>query len=92
MNKEFLAELHQICPKGAVEIACLENEHYEQDVTTNQKYSFDYLIKPCSEWEISEIIKACHKHNVPISPTGGGSGFQEEQFQRNGWSINREVK
>lgn len=74
MSKEFLAELHRICPVGAVEVAGPENVHYGQDITTNQKYCFDYLVKPSDELEISEIIKACYKHNVPVTPRGGGSG------------------
>ncbi len=74
MNKAFLAELRQICSEGAVEVACPENEHYGHDVTTNQNYSFDCLVKPANEREVSEIIKACYKHNVPVTPRGGGSG------------------
>jgi glycolate oxidase len=47
---------------------------YERDQTLNFRYPFDFLIKPGSPKEISDILKVCNYYKIPVTPRGGGSG------------------
>jgi glycolate oxidase len=47
---------------------------YGSDRTQDLFYPFDVLLKPGSAYEVSEILKLCSKHKIPVTPRGGGSG------------------
>ncbi len=50
-------------------------EPYSHDETEDFSFYPDVAIKPSSTAEISEIMKICHEHNIPVTPRGGGTGL-----------------
>jgi glycolate oxidase len=49
--------------------------NYAHDETENLHYLPDVVIKPGSAEEISEILKICNRHKIPVTPRGGGTGL-----------------
>src|SRR5688500_18281596 len=47
---------------------------YSKDQTLNLSFLFDILLKPGNPQEIAAILTYCNKHNIPVTPRGGGSG------------------
>lgn len=74
MKTGFLDELNRLLKVGKTELMSSGNKHYGEDIATNQFYNFDYLVKPSNAQEVAEIVKLCYRHDVPITPRGGGSG------------------
>ncbi|MEE9555317.1 MAG: FAD-linked oxidase C-terminal domain-containing protein [candidate division Zixibacteria bacterium] len=50
-------------------------EPYSHDETEDLKFYPDVALKPSSTREISEIMKICYKHNIPVTTRGGGTGL-----------------
>lgn len=50
-------------------------QHYSHDETENLQYFPEVILKPGTAAEISEILKICNKHNIPVTPRGGGTGL-----------------
>ena len=48
---------------------------YASDETEDLHYLPDVVIKPRTAKEISEILKICHQHHIPVTPRGGGTGL-----------------
>lgn len=87
INSDFLITLQNICGDDNVQIGSSLNELYGKDEATKRIYKFDYLAKPSCEIEVAEIIKACNKYNIPITPRGGGSGVSGGAVPLNGGLI-----
>ena len=49
--------------------------HYAHDETENLRFLPDIVIKPRSAEEISEIMKICNRHRIPVTPRGAGTGL-----------------
>lgn len=55
-----------------------DQEHldkYARDETENLYFLPDIVIKPRRVEEISEIMKICHAHGIPVTPRGAGTGL-----------------
>ena len=53
-----------------------EKRHpYSHDETEDFSFLPDVVLKPGSPQEISEIMKLCHQHIIPVTPRGGGTGL-----------------
>lgn len=50
-------------------------EHYGSDETENLHFPPEVVIKPRSAKEISEILKYCNGHRIPVTPRGAGTGL-----------------
>lgn len=50
-------------------------EHYGSDETENLHFPPEVVIKPRSAKEISEILKYCNEHRIPVTPRGAGTGL-----------------
>src|SRR5687767_6759574 len=48
---------------------------YSHDETEDFSFLPDVVLKPGSPQEISEIMKLCHQHIIPVTPRGGGTGL-----------------
>jgi glycolate oxidase len=48
---------------------------YSHDETEDYSFLPDVVLKPHSPEEISEIMKFCNKHLIPVTPRGGGTGL-----------------
>ena len=49
--------------------------HYSHDETEHLKYLPEVVIKPRTAQEISEVMKLCNEHLIPVTPRGGGTGL-----------------
>jgi glycolate oxidase len=87
IDSSFLSVLERICGKDYVQVGSSINELYGRDEALKRIYKFDYLVKPSCELEIAEIVKACNKYDVPITPRGGGSGVSGGAIPINGGII-----
>ncbi|MFN2440247.1 MAG: FAD-binding oxidoreductase, partial [Chitinophagaceae bacterium] len=49
--------------------------HYSHDETEDLHYLPDVVIKPKTAGEISELLKICNAHKIPVTPRGAGTGL-----------------
>lgn len=48
---------------------------YSHDETEDHSFLPDVVLKPGNAMEISQIMKLCHEHGIPVTPRGGGTGL-----------------
>jgi len=48
---------------------------YSSDWTGAYTFSPIAVVRPTSTQEVSEIAKACYRHNIPMVPLGGNTGL-----------------
>ncbi len=48
---------------------------YSKDETEDLSYFPDVVLKPKNVKDISEIMKFCNEHLIPVTPRGGGTGL-----------------
>ncbi|HWK05366.1 MAG TPA: FAD-linked oxidase C-terminal domain-containing protein [Puia sp.] len=48
--------------------------YYRKDESFGSDCDFDLLIKPGSVEELSEVLRTCYRHNIPVTVRGGGTG------------------
>jgi glycolate oxidase len=48
---------------------------YSHDETEDYSFLPDVVLKPALTEEISQIMKLCNQHNIPVTPRGGGTGL-----------------
>lgn len=54
-----------------------EQQRYQYSHDETEDYSFlpDVVLKPGTPQEISDILKLCNEHSIPVTPRGGGTGL-----------------
>ncbi len=50
-------------------------ENYSRDETEMLHYLPDLVLRPGNANEISEILKMCNRHLIPVTPRGAGTGL-----------------
>jgi glycolate oxidase len=50
-------------------------QHYAHDETENLHFLPQVVLKPRTPAEISEILRLCHQHKIPVTPRGAGTGL-----------------
>lgn len=50
-------------------------EKYSRDETEDLVYYPQAVVKPENTLQISELMKLCHEHRIPVTPRGGGTGL-----------------
>jgi glycolate oxidase len=48
---------------------------YGQDETEDLSFPPDIVLLPRTTSEISEVMKVCYKHKIPVTPRGAGTGL-----------------
>lgn len=48
---------------------------YGHDKTEDYSFLPDVVLKPDTAEEISQIMRLCHEHHLPVTPRGGGTGL-----------------
>ena len=75
LTGELLQQIKEIVG-GAYVFADEESlHHYSHDETEHLKYLPEVVIKPRTAQEISEVMKLCNEHLIPVTPRGGGTGL-----------------
>lgn len=49
--------------------------NYAHDETENLHFLPDIVIKPRTAEELSDVMKICNKHKIPVTPRGAGTGL-----------------
>ncbi len=49
--------------------------HYSHDETEDLHYLPDVVIKPKTAEEISQVLRICNAHKIPVTPRGAGTGL-----------------
>lgn len=75
MNAELIHRLKQIVGDAFVFTDADTLQFFGHDYTEKLQYNPDVVIKPCTAEEISEIIKLCNQHKIPVTPRAGGTGL-----------------
>jgi glycolate oxidase len=72
---DLLSEMQKIC--GSQNVFADEEtiQFFSHDETEKLSYPPDVVVKPSSPIEISEILKYCNQHLVPVTPRGAGTGL-----------------
>lgn len=50
-------------------------EYYSHDETEDFRFFPDIVVKPGTTQEVSEIVKLCNHHKIPLTPRGAGTGL-----------------
>ncbi|SFQ61877.1 FAD-binding oxidoreductase [Hymenobacter arizonensis] len=48
---------------------------YGRDHTEDLHYAPDVVLRPADADEISQIMRLCHEHRIPVTPRGAGTGL-----------------
>lgn len=75
LQEEHIAQLKDIVGDTYVFIDEESLNHYSHDETEHLKYLPEVVIKPRTAEEISEVMKLCNEHLIPVTPRGGGTGL-----------------
>jgi len=75
INSEILAQIKAIVGEQAV---LVEREHtasYAQDETEDLEFFPEVVVKPETADQISNLLKLCNQHRIPVTPRGAGTGL-----------------
>jgi glycolate oxidase len=72
---EHLESFKQIVGEAYVFVDQEVLENYSHDETEDLHFLPDVVIKPNTAEEISEILKICNQHKIPVTPRGAGTGL-----------------
>lgn len=73
LTKTDLEFFENCLGKAAVLVSDLDA--YASDATEELKFHPDVVLKPASTAQVSEIVSYCHRHLLPITPRGAGTGL-----------------
>ncbi|QNH61496.1 FAD-binding oxidoreductase [Hymenobacter sediminicola] len=48
---------------------------YGRDHTEDLHFAPDVVLRPANAEEISQIVRLCHEHRIPVTPRGAGTGL-----------------
>src|SRR6201996_2302081 len=71
----ILTAIKQIVGDGAVITSHADLEKYSHDETEDLHYYPEVVVKPKSAQEVSELMKLCNEHFIPVTPRGAGTGL-----------------
>ncbi len=75
VTEEHIAQLKDIVGEAYIFVDEESLHHYSHDETEHLKYLPEVVLKPRTAEEISEVMKLCNEHLIPVTPRGGGTGL-----------------
>ncbi|HRD37416.1 MAG TPA: FAD-binding protein, partial [Bacteroidia bacterium] len=70
-----LAELEEMLGSDAVTVDKEQLDKYGQDETEDLCYHPEVVVKPYNVEQVSELMKYCHHHRIPVTTRGAGTGL-----------------
>lgn len=70
-----LAELEEMLGSDAVTVDKEQLDKYGQDETEDLCYHPEVVVKPSDVEQVSELMKYCHHHRIPVTTRGAGTGL-----------------
>jgi len=75
VTEGLLVAFQKIVGKEHVMIDEENRTEYGHDKTEDYQFMPDIVIKPGSTQEVSELLKLCNQHCIPVTPRGAGTGL-----------------
>lgn len=75
VTPSFIQQLQDIVGASLVGVDEETLSAYAQDQTENLHFMPEVVVKPTSAQQVSEIMKLCSAHRVPVTPRGAGTGL-----------------
>ncbi len=71
----FLEDLKQVVPSHQIFLDNENLEKYSHDETEDLSFIPEVIVKPENTKDVSEILRLCNEHKVPITPQGARTGL-----------------
>lgn len=75
MDQHIIQEFINIVGEKNVKMTTAQLLAYSYDATANYQALPDCVLSPRNTEEVSEIVKICNEHKIPIVPRGSGSNL-----------------
>ena len=75
IDEPFLAELRRLCGSEAVLTEPLDLLTYECDGLPHLRCTPPVVVLPSSVAQVQDVVRLCHRHDVPFVARGHGSGL-----------------
>ncbi len=75
ITDKILSAIKAIVGADAVITQHAGMEEYSHDETEDLSYYPEVVVKPKSTREVSELMKLCNEHLIPVTPRGAGTGL-----------------
>ncbi len=74
-TEELMEGLRKIVGKDYVIVDEENRIEYGHDKTEDYQFTPDVVVKPGTTQEVSELLKLCNGHRLPVTPRGAGTGL-----------------
>ena len=75
MSAEFISQFKKIVGEKNVLVDETDLNDYAHDQTEDLFYLPAVVLRPRTASEISEVLKICNQHRIPVTPRGAGTGL-----------------
>jgi glycolate oxidase len=75
VSTDIISQFQAILGDENVIIDAEKRHAYSHDETEDYSFLPDVVVKPASPEEISQIMRLCAAHLIPVTPRGGGTGL-----------------
>lgn len=75
LTTDFISQFKTIIGENFVFCDEESLNNYGHDETENLLYLPEVVLKPNSADQLSEILKICNQHHIPVTPRGAGTGL-----------------
>ncbi|SHH31724.1 glycolate oxidase [Chryseolinea serpens] len=75
VSSDIIGQFAAIVGESNIVIDPAQRYNYSHDETEDYSFLPDVVLKPGTPEEISQIMKLCHEHVIPVTPRGGGTGL-----------------
>ncbi len=73
--EEVISQFRTIVGDAFVIVDAEGKSDYAHDKTEDYFFLPDVVLKPRSSGEVSQIVKICNTHRIPLTPRGAGTGL-----------------
>ncbi|MCQ6956643.1 FAD-binding oxidoreductase [Mucilaginibacter aquariorum] len=75
ITADIVAQLNAIVGADAILTSSAEIESYSHDETEDLVYYPEVVVKPQTVEQVSQLMKLCNEHLIPVTPRGAGTGL-----------------
>jgi glycolate oxidase len=75
IDEQLLIEITNIVGADSVLTDLADKERYARDETEDLVFYPEVVVKPRHTQQISELMKLCNLHRIPVTPRGAGTGL-----------------